>query len=548
MTKTMKYLSIAALVFVGALMTGCSNDSEDFINSNQPVLPSENVVTLTTTIGLEGDASTRALTEGGVKTFQAGDQIAVIYQNNEGDFAKAVATLAAGDITNNGKSARITVTLTNPKTDGTVKYVYPASMAKSDGSGEFWRLFEQQDGTLSKLAREFDFAKFEGTFNGTELPKGTLRNQLAICKFTIKDGDGNDITSNLTRLTIKNGTDVYYINTSSLDNIWVALKPITSGNINIYAAETWKLYKKTVTGNTTLAANTLTPITVTAPVVPGALSGLFTINESNDLVYFSWGNLQTKWENGSWDNWNFSDYQHEYVNKEIVKIYRPDNGEAIDLFGWSSDYSYNYYGINTYYRDKDIIDQDNDNWYTGDFRDWGIVNIRNGGGSNKWRTPSVSDLDNILFYRFCNSNVAGVVNARFMRVQLGAAGDKVKGVIIFPDYYVHPTLKNTTITADDINEGNTPGVILDWDDWAEMEKAGAVLLPCAGYREDESVTFKKNDYPIGVYWTSTGNDTWSGKCLEMEKIDAVSYNLDFKSYGRHHGYSVRLIGPGSANQ
>ena len=39
MTKTMKYLSIAALVFVGALMTGCSNDSEDFINSNQPVLP-----------------------------------------------------------------------------------------------------------------------------------------------------------------------------------------------------------------------------------------------------------------------------------------------------------------------------------------------------------------------------------------------------------------------------------------------------------------------------------------------------------------------------
>lgn len=545
MTITMKYWRMCAFVLAGTFIMACSREDQPEI---QPGIPSDKVVTLTTTISRDDENPTRALTESGVKTFQAGDQIAVVYENTDEYYTKEDVTLAAGDITNDGKSARITVTLTNPKTDGVVKYVYPAAMAKSDGSGEFWRLFEQQDGTLSKLAREFDFAKFEGTFKGTELPKGTLRNQLAICKFTIKDGESNDITSQLTRLTIKNGTDVYYINTSSLDNIWVALKPITSGNINIYAAVTWKLYKKTVTGNTTLAANTLTPITVTAPVVPGALSGLFTINESNDLVYFSQGNLQTKWENGSWDNWNFSDYQHEYVNKEKVKIYRPDNGEAIDLFGWSSDYSYNYYGINTYYRDKDIIDQDNDHWYVGDFRDWGIVNIRNGGGSNKWRTPSVSDLDNILFYRLCNSNVAGVVNARFMRVQLGAAGDNVKGVIIFPDYYVHPTLKNTTITADDINEGNTPGAILDWGDWAEMEKAGAVLLPCAGYREDESVTFKKNDYPIGVYWTSTGNGTYSGKCLEMEKIDAVSYNLDFKSYGRHHGYSVRLIGPGSANQ
>ena len=539
---TMKYLSIAALIFVGAMMTGCSSDSEDFINSNQPELHADKVVTLTTTISRD-DTQTRALTENGVKTFQAGDQIAVVYENTEEYYTKEDVTLAAGDISNNGKSARITVTLTNPKTGGVVKYVYPAAMAKSDGSGEFWRLFEQQDGTISKLAREFDFAKFEGTFNGTELPKGTLRNQLAICKFTIKDGDSNDITSQLTRLTIKNGTDVYYINTSSLDNIWVALKPITSGNINIYAAVTWKLYKKTVTSNTTLAANTLTPITVTAPIVPGALSGLFTINESNDLVYFSQGNLQTSYNStDKWNNWKFADYQHEFVAKETINIYDPEEGEKIDLFGrssWTHPAGSNNYGI----------DESNDESdYYGDFLDWSEVDIKNGGGRNKWHTPSVSELDDILFYRFSEAHVAGIVNARFMRVQLGAAQDNVKGVVIFPDHYVHPTLTKTTITADDINEQSTPGVILDWDDWGKMEAAGAVLLPCAGLREKEHVYLRPFEYPAGRYWTSAnGNGTYGGQCLEMGKRENGDFIFDTNTYSRSYGYSVRLIGPGSAN-
>ena len=552
MTNTMRYLSIVALVFVGAMMTGCSTDSEDFVNSNQPnqpEAPSENVVTLTTTISRDGEGTTRALTEGGKKTFEAGDKIAVVYEKTDDSFAKAVATLAASDIHNDGKSATITVSLTSPKTDGIVKYVYPAAMVKYDDEENINALYYEQNGTLSKIASNFDYAKFEGTFNGTELPKGTLRNQLAICKFTIKDGEGTDITSNLTRLTIKNGSDIYYINTSSLDKIWVALKPISSGNIDIYAAKHTYLYRKTVTSNTTLAANTLTPITVTAPLVPGALSGLFSINDNHDLVYFSWGNLQTKWENGSWDNWKFSDYQHEYVNKERVKIlYYPDNGEEVDLFGWSSDYSSNYYGINTYYRDKDIINNDDDHWYVGDFIDWGTVNIRNGGGSNKWRTPSESELNYILYSRPSGTTIEGLLDCRFMKVQLGAAGDRIKGVVLFPDHYTIPALEHSTIQAGHINDADWAGVVLHWEDWGKMEATGAVFLPDAGYREDEYVTFVKNDYPIGYYWTSTSGGTYSGKCLEMGKKDNGDYNLDLKSYGRHHGFSVRLIGPGSANQ
>ena len=544
---TMKYLSIAALIFVGAMMTGCSSDSEDFINSNQPELHADKVVTLTTTISRDDENPTRALTEGGVKTFQAGDQIAVVYEKTNEVFAKAVATLTAEDITDEGKSATITVTLTNPKTDGIVKYVYPDAMTWDNGNIKFDGLYAEQDGTLSKIAREFDYAKFEGTFNGLELPKGTLKNQLAICKFTIKDGESTDITSQLTRLTIKNGQDIYYINTTQQEKIWVALKPITSGNINIYAAVTWKLYKKTVTGNTTLEANTLTPITVTAPVVPGALSGLFSVNDSHELVYFSQGNLQATYNRSSfvWDTWKFADYQHEFVNKDFIHIYNPGEDEKIDLFGWSS--WAHAAGLNKY----GIDDSDDDIDYAGDFLDWGTLNIQNGGGENKWRTLSKSELDYLLNFRLSGTAVAGVLAARYIRVQLGSSDGSIKGIVLFPDHYVHPTLKNTTINESDINQENTPGVILDWDDWGKMEKAGAVLLPCAGYREQESVRLKSNDYPAGVYWTSTDGGghilQYLGIRFDMSKYDNGYYPLEFEANSRSSGYSVRLIGPGSAN-
>ena len=74
--KTFRYLSLAALTFMGAVMTGCSSDNNIIDEPQQPA-NKDNIVTLTTTVSLDGGASTRALTEAGVKTFAEGDQIAV---------------------------------------------------------------------------------------------------------------------------------------------------------------------------------------------------------------------------------------------------------------------------------------------------------------------------------------------------------------------------------------------------------------------------------------------------------------------------------------
>ena len=533
----MRFLSIASLVWAGAMILGCTREQ-------QPEDPSGNVVIRTATISLDGSEPTRVLTEGGVKTLAADEQIAVVYETIAG-YSKVDITLAAEDIADGGKSAKITVPLTDPKTNGFVKYIYPAAMALGNGDGNFDKLYNEQDGTLSKIASTFDYARFDGNFDDTELPKGTLRNQLALCKFTIRDGESKDITSDLTKLTVKNGTDVYSINTSSLSTIWVALKPITSGDIDIYAAKGKDLYRKTVTGDPTLAANTLTPITVTAPLVPGALSGLFSVNASHDLVYFSQGNLRAEWNwdssisNYSWDHFNFATNQYDFIGATSgnTGLDNPYPAYKVDLFGWSTHDGENYFGINSSTAEE---------YYDADFYDWGIANIQNGGGRDKWRTPGYGELNYLISTRSA-STVKGKSNARFAKVWImGGAG--YYGFVLFPDNYIHPSLLADLFTKEDINNCHNHAVSLHASDWNKMEAAGAVFLPAGGYRDGTTVTLKLYDTEYGDYWTST-ETTNQGSSNDRYAImlnfgrDEESDFFDFYNFPRYNGCSVRLIGP-----
>ena len=123
--KTKKFLSMAALALVGAMMTGCSSD-DNFAVEQQPENQSKSV-TLTTTIGLDDGGTTRALTATGVKTFAAGDQIAVIYTKNGGTVTKAVSeALPAGSY---GANATLTETLDDPDRPQNGTHIYPAATA-----------------------------------------------------------------------------------------------------------------------------------------------------------------------------------------------------------------------------------------------------------------------------------------------------------------------------------------------------------------------------------------------------------------------------------
>lgn len=269
MTNNKIFLSMAALAFVGAMMTGCS--SED-LTAETPQSAKTGTVVMKTTISLSENASTRALTEAGVKTFAVGDQIAVIYKNTAGETVKAEsAALEATDLINTQK-AKFSVALTDPEPSTAVRYIYPASMAADDVSATTpdndatikWTNLSMQDGTLATLANDLDLAVFDGTLTAQAvLPAATLANPLTIGKFTIKNNaTSDDVTNTITKLTIGDGTNTYTVNPLTLSTIYVAMKPVDNKTVTVSVTASTNKYSDKSISATTLAQNTMYPINV----------------------------------------------------------------------------------------------------------------------------------------------------------------------------------------------------------------------------------------------------------------------------------------------
>ena len=259
--KTMKkFLSMAALAMVGAMTVGCT--SEDNVIDQAQTATKNNVVTQTVTVGFDEQAATRALAidytnKKLTKTFAEGDQIAVIYQNTSDKLVKATVTIAAGDISTDKKSATFTVTMTNPKASGTLKYIYPAAMAGATDV-DYTKL-NTQNGTLASLASNLDLATFEGTLTAaSELPaSASLTNKLAILALKIKNSDGtNDLTSTITGMTLSDGTNSYSITGKDGDgHIYAAIQATSGANISCFATTSTGNYAKSLTGKTYAANN-----------------------------------------------------------------------------------------------------------------------------------------------------------------------------------------------------------------------------------------------------------------------------------------------------
>lgn len=263
---------MAALAFLGAMTVGCSGDD---LTAETPQLPDTTNGTVVTkvTVSLDEHASTRMLDPTGLKTFEEGDKIAVIYKNTAGVTVKAESELLqATDLHDAKKTASFSVTLTNPQANTPVRYIYPAAMAVAtiaidaaidDATTIDYTKLATQDGTLTKLGSNFDLAIFDGTMTAQAvLPAATLENPLTIGKFTIKNSGGTDITNTITKLTIADGTNTYTVSPSTLSNIYVAMKPISkTQTVTIKAITADNKFIKSVTGNT-LAKNTMYPINV----------------------------------------------------------------------------------------------------------------------------------------------------------------------------------------------------------------------------------------------------------------------------------------------
>ena len=174
MKQMRNFLSVIALALVGSVMTGCSSEN-DLAGNQQPAV---NIVTVTTTIGLGGgDATTRALSATGVKTFEVGDQIALFYEQ-DGSFYPVKAVADAENISADGKSATFTFVLVNPESDSDIALSYPASFMNAIPN-DFYPAFAQ-DGTLNVGVKANDLGYATGNLVGTDLPASiSLTNRFA---------------------------------------------------------------------------------------------------------------------------------------------------------------------------------------------------------------------------------------------------------------------------------------------------------------------------------------------------------------------------------
>ena len=254
---------------------------------------------------------------------------------------------------------------------------------------------------------------------------------------------------------------------------------------------------------------------------------------TNSFVYFSPGNLQWSATNGgstatihtvagngtAAGTWRFAPNQWDIIGADNYYISATYTG-WIDLFGWGTSGSpYNTSSNNSYGNGYANI--------AGTNFDWGVYNsiynpiTQTTNAPGTWRTLTHSEWVYLLNTRVTPSGI------RYAKAAVNGIG----GIVIVPDNWstsiytlVSPNLSNVAYTINNINA----------TDWANMEAAGCVFLPAAGYRSGTSVS---NVNSSGCYWSATAIGIDSACYFGFS---SSNLNPSYHS-NRYSGRSVRLV-------
>ena len=274
------------------------------------------------------------------------------------------------------------------------------------------------------------------------------------------------------------------------------------------------------------------PLPPHPPAPEGAISGLFTINEAGDQVYFSKGNLQFK---PSINTWRFAENQFDFIGGDNTNHSSAEKCcNWLDLFAWGTSgrdhgaicyqpwcsrdvlegdtWLYNAYGVDT----LNLYDRDGQ-------ADWGYNAICNGGNEeNIWRSLTIEEWEYILDKR---TTATGI---RFAKVVV----EGVKGLLLLPDDWDSTYCQLRYYNDDDVDYIHNNITEPFWTEKAETQ--GAVFLPAAGIRDFSYVGLVGK---YGLYWSSS--------CLNPKEALGIYFSNSFFYHSittaKCSGRSVRLV-------
>ena len=234
----------------------------------------------------------------------------------------------------------------------------------------------------------------------------------------------------------------------------------------------------------------------------GILPGLFSVSETQQ-VQFSQGNLQYQ---ASTNTWRFAENQWDYIGEGNTNI-SPTYSGWIDLFGWGTGENPTNFSANEYDYPE--------------FNEWGNNAISNGGNiTNDWRTLTTDEWAYVSQYRNTTSGI------RYAKAQVNG----INGIILLPDNW---NTSNYSLNNTNNSVANFDVNTISWSDWTNLLEAnGAVLLPCAGLRDETHI-----ENPNGNYWSATVyNDIYA---YQLHFSEGTFFASDYIS--RYYGQSVRLV-------
>lgn len=246
----------------------------------------------------------------------------------------------------------------------------------------------------------------------------------------------------------------------------------------------------------------------------GAMPGLFSV-ASNKKVRFSMGNLQF---NPKKYEFRFALHQYDRIGNDNTKI-APNYDGWIDLFGYGTS---GYMGCEptevstgSQYPNTHIA---NTNY------DWGVYNPISNGGNKEglWRTMTMEEWEYLFNTR---------PNAAKLRAT--ACVNSINGAIILPDDFYEHRVRVPFDSTPESFAGNS----YDLTQWATLEAAGAIFLPCCGKRRGTSMASAPDNF--WIYWTSTG----AGSVYDRQWVPGACYVYlgGHNSCASYYGLAVRLV-------